>query len=95
MSKENSKKRWDQTWFEVYGFENSYDFAVTEELAEEELQLEKVSDLAPYAGELSFGVDNSWIHREGDGYEGFAEMYGLEFAEYSPDANRSRLSSVR
>lgn len=77
------QERWDQTWFDSYGFENSYDFAVTEELAEE-LQLEKVSDLAPYAGELSFGVDNSWIHREGDGYEGFTEMYGLEFPNIHP-----------
>nr|WP_295970662.1 osmoprotectant ABC transporter substrate-binding protein [uncultured Bacillus sp.] len=77
------QKRWDQTWLDSYGFENSYDFAVTEELAEK-LHLEKVSDLQPYTNELSFGVDNSWIHRKGDGYQGFTDMYGFEFPNIYP-----------
>ncbi|WAA12909.1 osmoprotectant ABC transporter substrate-binding protein [Fervidibacillus halotolerans] len=77
------EKRWDQTWFDSYGFENSYGFTVTKQLAEK-YGLEKVSDLEPYANDLRFGVDNSWIHREGDGYEGFIEAYGFEFPKIYP-----------
>ncbi|MED3642134.1 MAG: osmoprotectant ABC transporter substrate-binding protein [Caldibacillus thermoamylovorans] len=77
------KKRWDQTWFDSYGFDNTYAFTVTKELAEK-YGLEKVSDLADVAGELRFGVDNSWIHREGDGYQGFVETYGFEFPKIYP-----------
>lgn len=76
-------ERWDQTWFDSYGFENSYGFTVTKQMAEE-YGLEKVSDLEPYAEDLRFGVDNSWIHREGDGYEGFVEAYGFEFPKIYP-----------
>lgn len=77
------KKRWDQTWFDSYGFDNTYAFTVTKELAEK-YGLEKVSDLENVAGELRFGVDNSWIHREGDGYQGFVETYGFEFPKIYP-----------
>ena len=77
------KERWDQTWFDSYGFDNTYAFTVTKELAEK-YGLEKVSDLADVAGELRFGVDNSWIHREGDGYQGFVKTYGFEFPKIYP-----------
>ncbi|WAA08809.1 osmoprotectant ABC transporter substrate-binding protein [Fervidibacillus albus] len=77
------QERWDQTWFDSYGFENSYGFTVSKQLAEQ-YGLEKVSDLEPYANDLRFGVDNSWIHREGDGYEGFIETYGFEFPKIYP-----------
>jgi len=77
------KKRWDQTWFDSYGFDNTYAFTVTKELAEK-YGLEKVSDLRDVADELRFGVDNSWIHREGDGYQGFVETYGFEFPKIYP-----------
>src|SRR5699024_11221648 len=37
--------------------------------------IETISDLEPYADELKFGVDNAWVNREGDGYDGFVETY--------------------
>jgi len=77
------QERWDQTWFDSYGFDNSYAFAVTEELAEE-YNLETVSDLEPLANELRFGVDTSWIDREGDGYDGFIKEYGFDFPKIFP-----------
>lgn len=77
------QERWDQTWFDSYGFDNTYAFAVTEKLAEE-YNLETVSDLEPFVNELRFGVDNSWINREGDGYDGFVKEYGLEFPNIYP-----------
>jgi osmoprotectant transport system substrate-binding protein len=77
------QEQFDQTWFDSYGFDNSYAFTVTRELAERE-DLEKVSDLEPLADNLKFGVDNSWLTREGDGYEGFVEEYGFKFANAYP-----------
>jgi len=76
-------ERWDQTWFDSYGFENTYAFTVSRELAEE-YNLEKVSDLEPFADELRFGVDNHWMHRKGDGYQEFTETYGFEFPNIFP-----------
>ncbi|MBM7599651.1 osmoprotectant transport system substrate-binding protein [Virgibacillus halotolerans] len=67
-------KQFDQTWANSYGFENSYSVAVTEAFAEEN-GIETISDLEPYAKDLKFGVDNAWVNRKGDGYDGFTEMY--------------------
>lgn len=75
-------ERFDQTWADVYGFENSYSLAVTEEFAEEN-DIETISDLEPYADELDFGVDNAWMNREGDGYQGFTETY-FDFGDVYP-----------
>ncbi|MCM3587458.1 osmoprotectant ABC transporter substrate-binding protein [Mesobacillus maritimus] len=77
------QEQFDQTWFDSYGFDNSYAFTVTRELAERE-NLEKVSDLEPLVSNLKFGVDNSWLTREGDGYEGFVEEYGFRFSKEYP-----------
>lgn len=76
------QERFNQTWGPTYGFENSYSVAITEEFAEEN-NIETVSDLEPYADELRFGVDNAWVNRKGDGYDGFQEMY-FSFGEVYP-----------
>lgn len=76
-------KRWDQKWYDSYGFDNTYAFTITKKLAEEK-GIEKVSDLASLSSDLRFGVDNSWIHREGDGYQGFVETYGFQFPQIFP-----------
>ncbi|KXH78568.1 osmoprotectant ABC transporter substrate-binding protein [Sporosarcina sp. HYO08] len=77
------QERFDQTWFDSYGFANSYAFTVRKEVAEQN-NLQTVSDLQPLATSLKFGVDNSWLKRKGDGYEGFVEEYGFEFGETFP-----------
>jgi osmoprotectant transport system substrate-binding protein len=77
------QKRFDQTWFDPYGFENSYTFTVTSELAKEK-NLKKVSDIEPYVADLRLGVDNAWLNREGDGYQGFIKTYGFEFGKTYP-----------
>jgi len=79
---EEFQKRFHQTWAEPYGFENAYAVTVTREFAEEH-NIETISDLAPYADQLRFGVDNSWINRKGDGYDGFQETY-FPFGEVYP-----------
>lgn len=77
------QEQFDQTWFDSYGFANSYAFTVTSELAEK-YNLETVSDLEPLVDDLKLGVDNSWLKRKGDGYEGFVAEYGFEFGETFP-----------
>lgn len=77
------QKRYDQTWFPSYGFDNTYVFLVRKDTAEK-YNLTKVSDLKDVAGELSAGVDTAWITREGDGYDGFQETYGFSFSSILP-----------
>ncbi|MDK7294066.1 glycine betaine ABC transporter substrate-binding protein, partial [Streptococcus pasteurianus] len=50
------------------------------------LGLEKVSDLEEYADTFKVGVDNSWLEREGDGYDGFVQTYGFDFDNLYPMA---------
>lgn len=77
------KKEFGYKWFDSYGFDNTYAFTVTKELAEEN-QLEKVSDLKQSAQNYKLGVDNAWLKRKGDGYEGFVDTYGIEFGKTFP-----------
>lgn len=81
--KREFQKRFDQTWFDSYGFANSYAFTVTKDFADKN-HLEKVSDLKKLASNLSLGVDNSWLKRKGDGYDGFVKQYGFEFGKTFP-----------
>ncbi|MFC7363562.1 MULTISPECIES: osmoprotectant ABC transporter substrate-binding protein [Bhargavaea] len=76
-------ERFDQVWYDSYGFQNTYAFTVTEEFARRE-GLKTVSDLEKVADSLKLGVDNNWLNRQGDGYQGFIEAYGFEFGEALP-----------
>ncbi|RHW35043.1 osmoprotectant ABC transporter substrate-binding protein [Lysinibacillus yapensis] len=76
-------KRYNQTFFDSYGFENTYAFMVTKETAEK-YNLKTISDLASVASELEAGVDTSWMNREGDGYKAFVEEYGFDFSRTYP-----------
>lgn len=83
VAKEIFQERFDQEYFNSYGFDNSYAFMVTQETADE-YNLETVSDLEPYKDELRLGVDSSWLNREGDGYPGFTDHYGFSFDSVRP-----------
>ncbi|MCQ6264067.1 osmoprotectant ABC transporter substrate-binding protein [Fictibacillus sp. WQ 8-8] len=76
-------KRYHQTWFDSYGFANSYAFTVRKDLADKE-NLKTVSDLKKIAPDLRLGVDNAWLKRKGDGYEGFVHTYDMEFGKTFP-----------
>lgn len=80
---EGFDEQFNQVWFPSYGFANTYAFLVTREFAEEN-NLETISDLAALAPNLRAGVDNSWMEREGDGYEAFKENYGFDFQRVYP-----------
>lgn len=77
------KERYNQVWYDSYGFANSYGFAVREDFAKKE-NLTKVSDLERIASDIRLGVDNSWLKRKGDGYEGFTDEYGFKFGTIYP-----------
>lgn len=81
--KQEFEKRYDQTWFPSYGFENTYVFLVRKDTAEK-YNLKKVSDLKDVADQLVAGVDTSWITRKGDGYDGFQTTYGSSFDSILP-----------
>ncbi|WP_307439967.1 osmoprotectant ABC transporter substrate-binding protein [Bacillus sp. V2I10] len=76
-------KKFGYKWFDSYGFDNTYAFTVTKKLAEVN-HLEKVSDLKQSAQNYKLGVDNAWLKRKGDGYEGFVDTYGIEFGKTFP-----------
>ncbi|WP_424163465.1 osmoprotectant ABC transporter substrate-binding lipoprotein OpuCC [Bacillus amyloliquefaciens] len=77
------EKRFHYKWFDSYGFENTYAFTVSKELAEKD-HLDKVSDAKKYADQFKLGVDNAWLKRKGDGYKGFTDTYGFEFGTTYP-----------
>ncbi|WP_207369022.1 osmoprotectant ABC transporter substrate-binding protein [Heyndrickxia coagulans] len=81
--KQQFEKRFHQTWFDSFGFANTYAFTVTKSLADKD-HLTKVSQLKPVAKDLRLGVDNSWLKRKGDGYDGFVKTYGFTFGNTYP-----------
>ncbi|HCM89353.1 MULTISPECIES: osmoprotectant ABC transporter substrate-binding protein [Vagococcus] len=77
------KSRYQQEWLPSYGFANTYAFMVSKKTAEK-YKLEKISDLKNVAGELTAGVDTSWINRDGDGYKAFSDTYDVSFKKVYP-----------
>jgi osmoprotectant transport system substrate-binding protein len=67
-------------WHDSLGFQNKYTIAIKKEFAEEH-NIETISDLEPYADQLRFGTDGSWLERPNDGYRAFQEHYGFEFKD--------------
>lgn len=77
------KEKYNQKFYDSFGFENTYAFMVTKEGAEK-YHLEKVSDLKKYKDELRLGMDTQWMNRAGDGYPAFQKDYGFKFASARP-----------
>lgn len=77
------KERFNQEWLPSYGFANTYAFMVSKETAET-YDLKKISDLKEVAGELTAGVDTSWMNRDGDGYKAFSDTYNVDFKKVYP-----------
>ncbi|MEK4627752.1 MAG: osmoprotectant ABC transporter substrate-binding protein [Solibacillus sp.] len=77
------QEQYNQTFFDSYGFENTYAFMVTQETAQQ-YNLNKISDLAKIAADIEAGVDTSWLNREGDGFKAFVKEYGFEFKRTYP-----------
>ncbi|WP_079526228.1 osmoprotectant ABC transporter substrate-binding protein [Solibacillus isronensis] len=83
MVQEIFQRDYQMTFFDSYGFNNTYAFMVTKETAEK-YGLTKISDLKKVAQDLQLGVDTSWMNRDGDGYKAFSEAYGFKFGRVFP-----------
>lgn len=77
------KKKFNQKYYNSFGFENTYAFMVTKEVADK-YHLKKVSDLKKYKDELRLGMDTQWMNRQGDGYPAFQKDYGFKFDSARP-----------
>jgi glycine betaine/choline ABC-type transport system substrate-binding protein len=79
IASEEYAERWDLTWLDHFGFNNTYALAVTRDTAEE-YDLHTVSDLEDHAGDMTLGTDLEFEARQ-DGLPGFTEAYGWEFGD--------------
>lgn len=70
---------YNMTWYNKYGFENSYGIAVTPEVAEK-YDLKTYSDLAGVSNQLTFGAESDFFARE-DGLDALSEAYGMNFKD--------------
>lgn len=77
------KDKYDMVYFPSYGFADTYQFMVSQEYAKKH-HLETVSDLEKIAPEMRVGIDQSWMHRKGDGYTDFKKRYGFGFGHVYP-----------
>lgn len=66
-------------WSELYGFNDTYGIAVTEEIANE-LNLNTYTDLAAVSKGLRFGAEYDFYERK-DGYPGLESTYGFDFGK--------------
>jgi glycine betaine/choline ABC-type transport system substrate-binding protein len=72
-------QRWDLTWLEPLGFNNTYTLTMRHAQAAE-LGITRISDLRDHADELRPGFDHEFMSRP-DGYEPLTEAYGFRFEE--------------
>ena len=73
------ERRFGVTWLQPFGFENSYELAMDETIAET-MGIRTISDLLPYEDRLRAGVSHEFLNRD-DGYPGLAAAYGLEIRD--------------
>ncbi|KAF1678413.1 MULTISPECIES: choline ABC transporter substrate-binding lipoprotein OpuBC [Bacillus] len=78
LTQREFKKRYNLKWYDSYGFDNTYAFTVSKELADH-YHLENVSDVQKWAPQLKLGVDNYWMKLKGNGYQDFTKTYGMAF----------------
>ena len=78
--KSEFEDQYNQTWLPPFGFNNTYAIAVRQDFAEEH-GLERISDLADLAEDMTIGVDTTFKERPGDGYYDMCETYGFEFGQ--------------
>ncbi|MBC7342735.1 MAG: osmoprotectant ABC transporter substrate-binding protein [Clostridia bacterium] len=64
--------------FPPYGFNNTYALAVRKETADR-LGLKNVSDLVPFAKDMTIATDPTFQERKGDGWDDLAKAYGFNF----------------
>ena len=76
-TKRGYKEKFNITWLEPLGFNNTYALATREELAND-LGVKTYSDLSQKASKLTFGADAEFFER-GDGFDALANVYNFKF----------------
>lgn len=77
--KEAYAENWNLHWLDPIGINNTYAIALRREDAEE-LGVSTISDLEPYAADMSLAGSQEFIIRI-DGLPGMQEAYGFEFGD--------------
>lgn len=80
--KDAFEEKYGITWLGELGWNNTYVLSVTAETAEE-LGISTVSELVPYASDMTMGCDNEFLGRA-DGLPGLKETYGITFENELP-----------
>ena len=75
------KSEYDMMSTGLLGFNDTYVISVTAETAKK-YGLEKISDLVPYASQMTIGGDSEFCVRELDGYPALKKKYGFDFKDY-------------
>lgn len=75
------------------GFEDAYAIAVREDWALEN-NITKISDLKPYAAEMTIGTDPEFATRE-DGLPRIKDVYGIEFRDYKQAVSTVAYEAIR
>lgn len=70
--------QFDATWFDSFGFNNTYALVVKRAFAEEH-GIQTVSDLKEYADSMTIAMDSTFRERAGDGYNDLIDTYGFAF----------------
>ncbi|WP_056948233.1 osmoprotectant ABC transporter substrate-binding protein [Secundilactobacillus odoratitofui] len=81
--RETFDKKYHMTYFPSYGFADTYVWMVTQQTAKK-YNLNTVSDMKKQASKMSVGIDQIWLNRKGDGYDGFKQAYGFAFGQVHP-----------
>lgn len=66
-------------WFGLYGFNNTYAFAMKKVTAEK-YGIETMSDLSKYSSKFVFGANYDFYERD-DGFPGLLKKYGFQFKD--------------
>lgn len=72
------RKRFNITWLEPFGFNNTYVLAVHKDVASQ-FGLETISDLKEVEETVNVGVSHEFLNRA-DGFPGLQDVYDLNFA---------------
>lgn len=76
---EEYESQYSMNWVGLYGFNNTYAFAVSDDFAKEH-DLKTMSDLAKVAGQAVFGGNGDYMERP-DGFDAVVKEYGMEFKD--------------
>lgn len=78
-TKDMYKDKYDMVWTGLYGFNNTFTMAITQEAAQM-YGIETFSDLGAASENLSFGAEYDFFERD-DGYPALSAQYDLKFKD--------------